>query len=244
MTARHADLLVADSMAIAAIWRSLFGVESTFVPYGAPVIESAGADRIEALGLSASRYVLVVARLIPENNVELVLDAVDRIPERPPTVVVGAGTKASPLEARLREGELAGRLRWLGHVDDQTLLTQLWANAGVYVHGHSVGGTNPGLLQALGAGAPTLVLDTPFNREVIRAPDQTFEGDVARLARQIEAVMSDPEMQARFAAHGRAIVGRYYRWPDVSSHYLAAMLEARQRSIARRGDMTRPGRKK
>ena len=47
-----------------------------------------------------------------------------------------------------------GKLKWLGHVNDQRLLSRLWSNAAVYFHGHSVGGTNPALLQALGSGGP------------------------------------------------------------------------------------------
>jgi glycosyltransferase involved in cell wall biosynthesis len=233
MTARYADVLVTDSMAVAEVWRTLFQVESTFVPYGAPVVTLAGSDRVEALGLRKRRYVLVVARLIPENNVDLVLDAVDRMSERPQTVIVGAATTASQTEARLRAGDRAHMLRWLGHVHDQVMLTQLWANAGVYVHGHSAGGTNPGLLQALGAGAPTLALDTPFNREVMRNDEQIFSARADHLASKIRNVLSDSSTQDRFTAHGRAVVRDHYDWSDISMRYLAALAEARRRSIAR-----------
>ena len=58
------------------------------------------------------------------------------------------------------------RVRFLGGVYDQDLLNQLYANARTYIHGHSVGGTNPSLLRAMGAGAPVLAFDCEFNREV------------------------------------------------------------------------------
>ena len=74
------------------------------------------------------------------------------------------------------------RGRRLGHVHDQELLADLWAHCAVYLHGHSVGGTNPALLQALGAGSPTLALDTPFNREVLRRDDQLYPQDAAARA--------------------------------------------------------------
>jgi glycosyltransferase involved in cell wall biosynthesis len=229
MTARFADVLIADSQAIAVIWRTLFAVESTFVPYGAPVVDIPHAELVNALGLVPRRYVLVVARLIPENNVEIVLDAVDALPERPELVVVGAASSSSSLVSRLREANRRGALRWLGHVDDQNLLTQLWSNAGVYVHGHSVGGTNPGLLQALGAGAPTLALDTVFNREVVRSDDQLFPHDAAKLAMRIRTVLADERLQSELSAHGKRVIRQHYDWGDVSSRYLAALLEARDR---------------
>ena len=66
------------------------------------------------------------------------------------------------------------RIRFLGGVWDQDLLDQLYANALTYLHGHSVGGTNPSLLRAIGAGAPTMAFDVGFNREVLGAAGRYF----------------------------------------------------------------------
>ena len=186
MTARHADALVCDSRAIAAIWRDLFDRESNFIPYGAPVLYDVGNRRLEPLGLTDEPYVLVVARLVPENNIELTLDALDLLgDDAPRAVVVGSANFDSPIETRLKAAQAGGRLQWLGHVDDQNLLNELWANAAVYVHGHSVGGTNPSLLQAMGAGAPTLALDTPFNAEVLPYAEHLFPDEAGSLAARI-----------------------------------------------------------
>jgi glycosyltransferase involved in cell wall biosynthesis len=236
LTARHANVLVADSRAIARVWERLFDVSARFIPYGAPVVGEAGEDRIRALGLTRRTYVLVVARLIPENNVELTLDALDLMSDaRPPAVIVGSANYASPLEARLRDLDGRGQLQWLGHVDDQELLTQLWANSGAYVHGHSVGGTNPALLQALGAGAPTIALDTEFNREVVEREEQLYPGDAVALASRLSSLLGDPIVQERFAAHGQAVVGERYAWTDVSQAYLAALSDARDLVRGARG---------
>jgi glycosyltransferase involved in cell wall biosynthesis len=229
LTARFADALVADSQAIAKIWEEQFCASSRFIPYGAPVLEDPGETRVAALGLKARSYVLVVARLIPENNVEMVLDALEIISTHKPTVIVGSANYGSPLESRLRDLDHRGRLRWLGHVSDQELLVQLWANCGAYVHGHSVGGTNPGLLQALGAGAPTLALDTEFNREVVDRDDQLFKPDPRDLARRLEDVLSNNETQRRFIEHGREVVSERYAWSDVCSAYLDILDEVRHR---------------
>jgi glycosyltransferase involved in cell wall biosynthesis len=230
LCARYADVLIADSQAIAAIWAERFGVESQFIPYGAPVLSDVGADRVEALGLVPFAYPLVVARLIPENNVELFLDAIERMVPPCRAVVVGSANFDSPLELRLRELDRSGAIRWLGHVADQQLLTQLWANCGVYVHGHSVGGTNPGLLQALGAGAPTLALDTAFNREVLANEAQLFPRDPSVLAGRLAELMRQPELRARLAEHGRTVVAKRYDWRAVTASYLEALSLARERS--------------
>ncbi len=220
MTARNAGELVCDSHAIGAIWKEMFGRDLTFIPYGAPVLSGVGRDRLDAAGLGEEPYLLAVARLVPENNVELTLDALELLGEAAPgAVIVGSANFDSPVEGRLRAMEAAGRIKWLGHVDDQRLLDQLWAHSAVYVHGHSVGGTNPALLQALGAGAPTLALDTPFNAEVLPFPEQLFPGTASVLAEQINSVVRSLGRQQRMRFAGRRIARERYSWEDVCQRY-------------------------
>ncbi len=237
-SARHADVLVCDSRAIGDRWQREFGVTSEFVPYGAPVLNGLGDERVRALGLRPDSYALAVARLIPENNVELFVDAIERTSPRVPAVVVGSATYQSPLEKRLRDLDHRGVLRWLGHVDDQLLLQQLWAHAGVYVHGHSVGGTNPALLQALGSGAPTIAYASPYNVEVLAAdgadPGTTFPADPAALAELIHQMLGEPAARTAARARGRQIVRDHYAWDAVATGYLDALGLARQRAASGR----------
>jgi glycosyltransferase involved in cell wall biosynthesis len=250
MTARHADMLICDSQAIAGVWTQLFRRQSTFIPYGAPVLDDVGHDLLDAMGLGHEPYVLVVARLVPENNVDLTLDALDLLGERRPhVVIVGTANADSPIEARLKAMQGSSRVSWLGHVDDQRLLTQLWANCSVYVHGHSVGGTNPALLQALGAGAPTLALDTPFNAEVLPQVEQRFPHDPRVLADLISSTAESEHVQREMAKHGRSIIRERYSWHDVCEAYTDALLylarhgglpKGRKLSTYREGESTQP----
>lgn len=221
MTARCADALVCDSHAIGKIWKERFGRDSTYIPYGAPVLESVAQDRLGSKGIESKSYLLVVARLAPENNVELTLDALELLGDQaPPAVIVGSANFDSPIEARLQAMEATGRVLWLGHVEDQRLLTQLWAHCAVYVHGHSVGGTNPALLQALGAGAPTLALNTPFNAEVLPFPDSLYPCDPRVLASSLRSVVTSPSRQDTMAQCGRSIVRERYSWDGVCQAYM------------------------
>jgi glycosyltransferase involved in cell wall biosynthesis len=226
MTARFANALVCDSKALGQLWQEKFGRTSTFIPYGGDTNGALGSSRVSGIGIEPGGYVLSVARLAPENHVDLTLDALDTLgASAPPAVIVGTANFESSTEARLREMEERGRVRWLGHVADQDLLLELWANAGVYVHGHSVGGTNPALLQALGAGAPTLALDTVFNREVLGSDDQLFPLDAAALAASITDVLRSPDRSRRMVERGRAIVASGYTWQGVCRAY-TELLEA------------------
>jgi glycosyltransferase involved in cell wall biosynthesis len=225
MTARNADVLICDSLAIGAIWATIFGRDSTFIPYGAPVLSDVGRNKLDIIGLQSHTYLLVVARLAPENNVDLTLDALDLLGDRAPrAVIVGSANFDSPIEARLEAMQTEGRISWLGHVDDQQLLAQLMAHSAVYVHGHSVGGTNPALLQALGAGAPTLVLDTPFNAEVLPYPEYRFPHDVQVLAERIQSVTASQSLQEEMAQRGRSVVREHYSWDDVCQAYMETLV--------------------
>jgi glycosyltransferase involved in cell wall biosynthesis len=227
-SARFADVLIADSVVIAEIWRETFGVESEFVPYGAPVLDlHQPTDRIEELGLRPGEYRLVVARMVPENNVDLSLDGM--LATAGENVIVGTGKGGTPLENRLADLDRQGRIRWLGHVADQEQLNQLWAHCGLYLHGHSVGGTNPSLLQAMGAGAPVIALDTRFNREVIADEEQLYPTDAGALAELIGRAQADPSLREKWSRRGQETVSTRYSWADVSQGYLDALALAKSR---------------
>lgn len=223
---RYATVLVSDSVAVADRWAEQFGRRPQFIPYGGNVLPGGHDERVRSLGLDPRAYVLVVARLAPENNVRLTLEALSQTSRRRRAVVVGSANYNEPVQDLLTEMHQNGSVLWLGHVSDQQLLNQLWSNAGVYIHGHSVGGTNPALLQALGAGAPTLALDTPFNREVLRAEEQLYPLSSTELARRLEDVLDNPDVQARWSRSGTATVATRYRWDHVIDSYERAMREA------------------
>jgi glycosyltransferase involved in cell wall biosynthesis len=227
LTASHGSVLVADSRAVADIWETKFGIRPQHVAYGADVVSDNGQDRIREIGLEPGSYLLVVARLVPENNVELFLDAVEGLPARPPVVVVGSANYRCATTRRLEEMHAGGDVQWLGHVDDQTLLGQLWSNCRLYVHGHSAGGTNPALLQALGFGAPTLALDTVFNREVLNPfPRALYPAETEGLRDIIARELREPGSHATPIRQGQSLVRMSYAWEDICAEYESLLVEA------------------
>lgn len=227
LTARYADMLIADSEAIGDIWKNKFNRDSAFIPYGADIIAKSaeGADLLKEREILPGSYVLVVARLVPENNVDLLLDAMGKIGHKIPLVVVGSSVGASPIEERLRiASEHHSNVHWLGHVSDQNFLQQLWAHSLLYVHGHSVGGTNPALLQALGCGAPTIALDTVFNREVLGgATANLYSEDAEALSKLIIKLAADAAARVKMVEDGRRIIESRYTWEGVCSRYLKVL---------------------
>jgi glycosyltransferase involved in cell wall biosynthesis len=226
-SARWADRIVIDSEALRETWGGEFPVDAKFIPYGADVVETVDSERIRRMELVPGSYILCVARLVPENNLDVLLDALEYMPEEQPVVVVGSGVGRSALVDRLQRVVAArSNVRWLGHISDQDILAALWANCGAYWHGHSVGGTNPSLLQALGYGSPTLALNTRFNCEVLSQRGmQLLPSEPRELARRLQELIQNPLLAQEFSRAGKEIVSDRYCWTTVCKAYLALVKE-------------------
>jgi glycosyltransferase involved in cell wall biosynthesis len=217
LSVRWSDAVIADAPGIADYYLAEFGVTSTQISYGAPIIEP-GHDRLAEVGLEPQGYHLVVARFEPENHVHLIVEGYRRSAARLPLVVVGSAPYADQYTAYLhRLGD--DRVKFLGGVWDRALLDQLYAGCLSYIHGHSVGGTNPSLLRAIGAGAPCLAFDVTFNRDVLGGVGAFFR-EAVDVRRAVERAEESPaEQRARGAASRER--ARAYRWDDVADAYEA-----------------------
>lgn len=224
--ARYATEVVVDSEAIGRYWQRAFQRESTYIPYGAEVVSGHSTKRIADLGLRPGGYALVVARLVPENNVEMIVDAFVESNINHRLVVVGDANYNSPTVRHLHQASMSNqRIRRLGHVDNQELLADLWGNAGLYIHGHSVGGTNPALLQAMGHGAGVIAFRSPFNREVLRGESWLFS-DAKELSEIWRRVLEDPHMLKQWQEDCQERIAKNYAWDDVCARYLSTLAKA------------------
>ena len=216
MTASYGTGLVYDAEAIANFWAVTYGRDGTFIPYGGTIPGSLPVP----LELESGRYVLFVARLVPENSVREFFEAAELLSQKYMVVVVGSSGHGGAFDDAARGlAESNPNFRWLGHVRDDALLFSLWAHCGAYFHGHSVGGTNPALVQALACSAPTVCRDTPYNREVMGEGGIFCAPDAVEIAHAIGRVMEDPDLRDRLAQRGVQRVVDVYNWPSVCESY-------------------------
>ena len=216
LAVRWSDALIADAQGIADYYRDEFNAPTRLIAYGAPILHDLGSDRLAELGLSPEQYHLVVARFEPENHVLDIVRGYVASSATRPLVVVGSAPYSDAYTAEIRAAA-DDRVRLLGAVWDQTQLDQLYANALTYVHGHSVGGTNPSLLRAAGVGAHVIACDVAFNREVLEGRGAYFR-DPSDVARALEAAEADPHASRRDGLAVQARIGRY-SWDDVAARY-------------------------
>lgn len=216
LAVKWSDALIADAVGIQTYYRERFNAPTEYIAYGAPLLDSPSSDKVTELGLEPGNYHLVVARFEPENHVHLIVDGYRKSTAQLPLVVVGTAPYADSYIRKVHS--LADeRVRFLGGVWDQELLDQLYAHARVYWHGHSVGGTNPSLLRAIGAGAATNAYQVDFNSEVLGAAGRYFADSdgVTRLVHAAEQDALDCERRGRLARQA----AERYDWDDVAERY-------------------------
>ena len=218
---RVADALIADAVGIQDYYRERYGADSVFIPYGAPILRELSSHRLAELDLEPRGYHLLVARLEPENNAHVAIRGYSSSAARQPLVVVGGVRYPGEYVRGLQETAARdARVRMVGSVYDDELLDQLYAHSLSYLHGHSVGGTNPSLLRAMGAAAPVLAYDVNFNREVLGDAGLfwTTPGDVGTAVERLEA---DPAAARTMGVNGQSRAEQHYIWDDVAARYEA-----------------------
>lgn len=232
--AEHGDVLVADSVGIQAHLQNAFGKSSVYIPYGAELFSTPDAAMLAGFNVQPYAYHLLIARMESENNIDAILRGFLASKTQGPMLVVGNTGNAHGSELVARYGG-DKRVRFLGAIYDTTIINNLRYFSHLYYHGHSVGGTNPSLLEAMGCSALVVAHDNVFNRGVL-GEDAFYFSDAARLARVIDGVREKKEYAHLLAANRHKIVERY-NWPRIIEEYeavLQAAVDERRKTKAKR----------
>lgn len=216
LTAKFADTLVFDSHEIARRWKREFGRDGVYIPYGGDEVPQLPVEP----GFKHRGYVLVVARFVPENTIPEFIEAAEKIANHVPVIIVGSSGYGGDLDNKVAEiAKHNKHVTWLGHLSDDRRLHSLWQHAAVYFHGHSVGGTNPTLVQAMAAATPIVARDTAFNREVLGDGAHLCSPDPASIATAVIELARDSEAQAHASRQNYSRSRDVYTWDRVTSAY-------------------------
>ena len=231
-----ANALIADARGIQEYYSERYDTPSVYIAYGAPQRSVDTYDGLATLGLEPGEYHLLVARIEPENFVDLSVSGFVESSAHYPLVVVGSAPYGAEYMSKVRDAaDEDPRVHFLGGVWDQDLLDQLYANARSYIHGHSVGGTNPSLLRAMGYGAPVLAYDVVFNREVL-GPDGQFFATSTALRELVEWAERAPDEAHAMARACQRRARALFDWDEVTRSY--ELLCEQLRAAGARGNVT------
>lgn len=165
LSAKHANVLIADSLGIKNYLKSEYNKESFYIPYGADFIEKINDEALKEYGLSTKQYFLIIARIEPENNIELIIKGYLTTNKRYPLVIIG--NHENKFGSYLQRKYKDEKIRFLGPIYNQDRINTLRHFSKLYFHGHSVGGTNPSLLEAMACKCNIAAHNNPFNRAIL-----------------------------------------------------------------------------
>lgn len=224
--ARTSHRLIADHPEIERHLRALRPrAPIRMIPYGADAVGGVPDDPLRAFALDGRPYLVVVARIEPENSILEIVRGFSSAPTGARLVVLGALEPArNAYHARVLAAA-SDECLFPGAIYDPTVVPALRAHAVAYAHGHTVGGTNPSLVEALGAGSAVIAHDNPFNRWVAGdaalyfADEQTFRAAALTL-------LADPAVRDRHRAAAAARHAGAFLWPTVLDAYAELLAQA------------------
>lgn len=223
LAAKYAHLCISDNQGIVDYAKRVYHRDTVLIEYGGDNAKAVHDDArlMEKYGLAPGEYIFKVARIEPENNIELILKAFSGMPDQK-LVVVGNWNK-SEFGRRLRQeyGDCRNIIISDPIYEPQEL-NLLRSNCKLYIHGHSVGGTNPSLVEAMNLGLPIIAYDVVYNRETTENK-ATYFSDVASLQTAVKSLTSNDDKRRLLSDTMKEIAERRYTWKRIVQCYESAI---------------------
>jgi glycosyltransferase involved in cell wall biosynthesis len=221
--ARRSQVLVADAQEIQRYLQEQYGSQPVYIPYGAHPFRKPSEEALQRFNVQPGSYNLIVARLVPENNLEVILEGVQKSHSQRVMLVVGhhESPYGNYLKTRFRDS----RIRFVKGTFRKERINNLRYHAHLYFHGHSAGGTNPSLLEAMGCRCMIVAHQNPFNREVLGEAGNYFI-DASDVVNALDHLDRN-EIQKRHIQANIEKIKTQYAWPLVAEQYEVTLEQAR-----------------
>ncbi|MBC8523078.1 DUF1972 domain-containing protein [PVC group bacterium] len=220
--------LIADHPEIAKHLVTRRSINSiTMIPYGADLVESANVDLVRNFGLEPKQFALCVARIEPENSILEIVRAFSSKDRNQKLVIVGPfNPKTNNYHSKIRE-VANEQVVFLGTVYDKIITDALRFYCDLYIHGHTVGGTNPTLVESMGAGCAILAHDNPFNRWVLDGRAVFFRTEKG-CGEQLDLLMQNQPLENELPKQHQERCKNVFSWPIVLDQYKALLVQITQ----------------
>lgn len=215
LAVKKSNHLVSDSIGIRNYLFRKYQATSTYIPYGSNLFEDENVDVLLEYGLVAYGYNMLIARLEPENSIEMILDGVVESNTKTLFLIVGKyDTKFGEyLKIKFKENE---NIKFIGGIYDIIVLNNLRHFSNLYFHGHTVGGTNPSLLEAMASGALICANDNEFNSTIL-GDDAFYFLSIEDVAKVLAGVSKD-EHSIKIE-NNREKITKLYTWENIVDDY-------------------------
>ena len=216
LAVNKSHLLVSDNKGIQNYYKNIFNKESAFIPYGAEPICEVDSAYLQSFSLKEQDYYLLIARLEPENNIVMAIEGYLHSKEngRRPLIVVGKTNTPHGKELVEKYGN-ERNVEFVGGIYDFKKLDSVRHFSKAYFHGHSVGGTNPSLLEAMAAGCFIFAHDNIFNRAVLKENAFYYPSadKVTEYLNRIDTIAEGSKIQ--YTARNIEVIRNEYSWESL-----------------------------
>lgn len=214
MAVRYADVIITDNKAIREYVEMEYGKNSRLIAYGGDHVvrklpEGFTESTLGRYGLKKGDYAIAVCRIEPENNCEMVLEAFSKSDKR--LIYIGNWDHNAYSQELRKKYSGYENIQMLDAIYDLDVLYALRSNAGIYVHGHSAGGTNPSLVEAMFFGIPIVSYDVVFNRATTADEAYYFHN-----AEELQSLVARQDLDG---SRMKEIAERLYTWKTISAQY-------------------------
>ena len=217
--------LIADSPVIEEYYKTNYKKPVSYIPYGTSLFDIPDEKYIDQLNLKTYQFNLLIARLEPENNIETIITGVINSESTTPLIVVG---KYNTTHGKYLYDKYSGnkKIIFKGGIYDQEILNNLRYFSNIYFHGHSVGGTNPSLLEAMACNAFICANDNPYNRSVLNNTGFYFtsSNDITNYLNKNPQKVEHPD----YMENNRSRIINNFELNKVIDEYLRGMLASAQ----------------
>lgn len=219
--ATRSDLLIADSKAIQTYLETKYATPVRFISYGAEIPASYLADIFDDFQVEPHHYDLLIARMEPENNIELAIEAKLQENSTIPLVIFGNETPYGTMLKKKYHDQSLIRFQKANY--HEATLNSLRHFSRYYLHGHSVGGTNPSLLEAMASECRILAHDNPYNRTVLENNAGYYQSSA-----QLKELLMQPSPVEQFRqkiVNNLNSIRKNHSWDFITKEYESAFYQ-------------------
>jgi glycosyltransferase involved in cell wall biosynthesis len=222
---KYSDHLISDSVGIQDYLKQKYNADSAFIAYGATLFEQPEKSVLKNYNLSPYQYDMLIARLEPENSIEIILDGVVKTNLNRPFLVIG---KHETVYGNYLKNKYSGygQIQFIGGIYNIDILNSLRYYSNVYFHGHTVGGTNPSLLEAMASSSLICANDNPFNSYILGA-DALYFNDADGVAKHLKEVKYDEDKYQTMIQANKDKIINIYDWELIVNQYEKHLLEVK-----------------
>ena len=225
LAAMSSDYLVADSLGIQSFLKRQYNKPSTYIAYGAHPFRSPDEKVIGEYGVEKGQFNMIMARFEPENNLDMVLEGVAMSDDTTPILVIGNHNTKYGAYLKNKFAQNAN-IRFMGGIYNIAHLDNLRYFSKLYFHGHSVGGTNPSLLEAMASKALILAHNNDFNKGVLKDNAYYF-GNAAEVKNLLGSIKKNDNLQ--LVENNYKAIEDDFNWAKINGAYLQLFEECHSR---------------